>query len=69
MKIPKYVENLIDKRQKLAEKLMIISCELDEWLIKNDIHMGEEYTCTGCMIYCEPENAAQCVREDILSKR
>ena len=68
MKIPKYVENLIDKRQKLAEKLMIISCELDEWLIKNDIHMGEEYTCTGCMIYCEPATAAQCVREDILNK-
>lgn len=69
MKIPKYVENLIDKRQKLAEKLMIISCELDEWLEKNNIPLGTEYTCTGCMIYCEPANAAQCVREDILSKR
>ena len=69
MKIPKYIDKLIDKRQKLAEKLMIISCELDEWLEKNNIPVGEEYTCTGVMIYCEPREAAKCVREDILSKR
>lgn len=68
MKIPKYIDKLIDKRQNLAVKLAEVSAELDEWLMNNGIHLGEEYTCTGCMIYCEPCTAARCVREDILNK-
>lgn len=68
MKIPKHIDKLIDKRQNLAVKLAEVSTELDEWLMKNDIHLGEEYTCTGCMIYCEPYTAARCVREDIINK-
>lgn len=43
MKIPKYIDNLIDKRQKLAEKLAEASTELDEWLIK------KRYTFERCL--------------------
>ena len=68
MKIPLYVEMLIQKRQKLAEELMVTSAELDTWLEKNGLPTGTDYTCTGCMIYCEPAAAAQCVRLDILHK-
>lgn len=29
---------------------------------------GNDYTGTGCMIYCEPYTAEGCVRDDILAK-
>ena len=54
MKIPKYVERLIERRERLAWELISVSDELDEWLEKHDIPTGNEYTRTGCMIYCEP---------------
>jgi hypothetical protein len=68
MKIPKYVEKLIDRRTKLAEDLMCVSSELDEWLDKNNINAGTDYTATGCMIYCEPSTAGALVKRDILEK-
>lgn len=69
MKIPKYVQNLMIRRERLANRLMIVSSELDEWLEKQGIPLGAEYTVTGCMIYCEPETARKCVEEDILNFR
>lgn len=64
MKIPKYVQNLIIRRERLAKKLMIVSVELDEWLEKQGIPLCADYTVTGCMIYCEPETARECIEED-----
>ena len=69
MKIPKYIQNLIIRRERLANELMIVSVNLDEWLEKQGIPRGAEYTTSGCMIYCEPENARKCVEEDILNFR
>ena len=68
MKIPKYVEQMIKRRERLAWELIEVSCDLDEWLEKNNISTGTDYTSTGCMIYCEPSTAARLVREDILNK-
>ena len=68
MRIPKYVERLIQRREQLAWELMKVSSDLDEWLERNNISIGTDYTSTGCMIYCEPEIAAKLVREDILNK-
>lgn len=34
MEIPKKVQKLLDKRESLAEKLMIVSTDLDTWLEK-----------------------------------
>ena len=67
MKIPKYIQNLIIRREKLANKLMNVSSELDEWLEKQGIPLGTGYCATGCMIYCEPISARKCVEEDILN--
>lgn len=50
MKIPKYVERLIERRERLAWELIKVGTELDEWLEKNDIPTGNDYTTTGCMI-------------------
>ena len=68
MKIPKYVEQLIDRRTRLAWELMSVSVELDEWLDKNNVVCGSDYTSTGCMIYCEPSTAGALVKQDILNK-
>lgn len=68
MKIPKYVQQLIDRRCRLAEELNAVSCKLDDWLVANGIEIANDYTTSGCMIYCEPYNAKQCVERDILNK-
>lgn len=67
MKIPKYIDELIDKRTKYAEKLSEVSSELDDWLMKNNIPVGSDYTLTGCMIYSELATAGELVRQDILN--
>lgn len=67
MKIPKYVQNLIIRRERLAEELMNVSSKLDKWLEKQGIPLDGDYTITGCMIYCEPATARECVEEDILN--
>lgn len=69
MKIPKYIQNLIIRRERLANELMNVSSELDDWLEKQGIPLGTEYCATGCMIYAEPEMARECVEEDILNFR
>lgn len=68
MRVPKYVEQMIKRRERLAWELIEVSCDLDEWLERNNISTGTDYTSTGCMIYCEPSTAARLVREDILNK-
>lgn len=66
MRIPKYVERLIKRRERLAWDLLEVSCKLDEWLKKNGISTVTDYTTTGCMIYCEPSASSNLVRQDIL---
>lgn len=67
MKIPKYVQDLIIRRERLAIELMNVSSELDAWLERKGIPLGTDYCETGCLIYCEPETARECVEEDILN--
>ena len=68
MKIPKYVQKMIDDRCKLACRLSEVSSNLDDWLMNRDIPLGGDYTMSGCMIYCEPYVAKDCVERDILNK-
>ncbi len=68
MKIPKYVEKLIERRRKLAYELIEVDAELDDWLEKHNIPLSGDYTASGCMIYCKPDTAAQNVRNDIINK-
>ena len=69
VKIPKYVQKMIDDRYKYACKLINASANLDEWLDNHGIICGDDYTCTGCMIYCEPWTARQCVENDIINHK
>lgn len=67
MNIPKKIEHLIDRRQRLAEQLNSADVELSKWMEQHGIDMSEcsDFTRTGCMIYCEPDAAARNVRETI----
>lgn len=68
MKIPKYVQNLIDRRCKLAVQLDDVCGELDEWLDKNNIECESCDTHTGVEIYCNPHSSKQRIMEAIINR-
>lgn len=72
MEIPKKIQRLLDRRERLAMDLMCVTSELDSWLIKNGADLTDsdltDSTLTGCMIYCEPANAKSNV-EDYIKNR
>ncbi len=72
MKIPKKIQMLLDRRQRLAYQLMETCSELDTWLEENGADLTDSDLCnctiTGCMIYCEPDNARTNVMEYIENK-
>lgn len=63
MKIPQKIQTLLDRRERLAYQLMETCSELDTWLEENGANLQDsdlrDCTITGCMIYCEPDNAKQ----------
>lgn len=69
MKIPKKIQNIIDRRERLAMELLDVCEKLDSWLEKNGADLTDsdiaDSTISGCMIYCEPENAKIAVEEYI----
>ena len=72
MEIPKKIEKLLDRRERLAEQLIEVSSELDEWLENKGVDLGQyplcDCTITGCRIYCEPNGAKETIREYINTK-
>lgn len=67
MKIPAYIQKIIDQRCRLAEELTSLSVKLDDWLMKQGIDTCNDYTTTGVLIYTEPFVAKKCVEEAILT--
>lgn len=67
MKIPKYVEKLIERRAKLADDLNSVDNQLTSWLEKNGLlDKVEEYdVMTGCEMYVNPYTSADRIREAI----
>ena len=68
MKIPKYVQKLIDRRCKLADELAEVSYALDVWLDENGIECEMYDTHTGVEIYCDPYSSKQRIINAILNK-
>ena len=62
MKIPKQIEKLIERRTKLAEDLNSVELTLDNWIEEHGGELDDPDICdsvrSGCMLYCEPGNAA-----------
>lgn len=67
MKCPKYLEYKLLQRAKYAEKILLLNCEIDKWLEKNNI--DTEYMYSHCMIYTEPRNGAYRTIEAIESEK
>lgn len=65
MKIPKYIDTLLKRRTRLANKLIRASAELDEWLDKNGVEPDSLFYHTGICIYTEPDSAERGVRSAI----
>lgn len=55
-KIPKYVERLLERRERLALELMCVSTDLDKYCERIGIPdcSEEACLCTDVMIYLEP---------------
>ncbi len=59
--IPEYVLKALERRRKIADRLMDACAEVDALAKRFDVDMDEvpEVFGTGCMIYCEPRNAEE----------
>ena len=72
MEIPKKVQKLLDRREKLALELMEVTSKVDSWLEANGADLTDsdltDSTLTGCMIYCEPGKARINVEDYIKNK-
>lgn len=68
MKIPKYVLDLIVKRQRYAEKAMNASVDLQTWLDDNNIQIEEYDAVGGSETFANPYNSACRVMNAILQK-
>lgn len=69
MEIPKKIQKIIDRRERLAMELIYVCATLDAWLEKNGADLTDpdiaDSTISGCMIYCEPGNAKSSVEDYI----
>lgn len=68
MKIPKYVLDLIIKRQRYAEKTMDVAISLQEWLDKNEIQIEGEDSIGGYEMFSNPYASSCRVMNAILEK-
>lgn len=72
MKIPKKIDKMLDRREKLAIELTNINTEIDNWLESKGANLIDAELCdavlTGCMIYAEPCTANRVVRDYIENK-
>ena len=59
--VPKYVLKALERRRKIADRLMDACSEVDDLAKRFSVDTYEvpEVFSTGCMIYCEPKNAEE----------
>lgn len=65
MKIPKYIDNALIQRRKLACKLDNYCQIVDEWLDKNNIEVPCEDSHGGVELYVNPIESELSIRESI----
>lgn len=68
MKIPKYIDDLLKKRTRLAYKLDDVCMRLDDWLDKNAIEPDSACYHTGVETYVNPRSSEREVRRAITQK-
>lgn len=68
MKIPKYIEKLIEKRAGLAVLLNHEDSKLTDWLEKNGVEVEEYDVYGGCEMYANPRSSADRIKQAIRNK-
>lgn len=63
--LPQYVLKALERRRKIADRLMDACSEVDDLAKRFGVDTDEvpEVFSTGCMIYCEPKNAEEIALE------
>lgn len=71
MKIPKYIEQALERREKYAEKLNEACAVVDKFIFKNGLDDEiEDYDfCTGVEIYGNPSASAERIRQAIINHK
>lgn len=67
MKIPKYIEQALDRRVKSAIRLNEADMVITDFIIKNDIVVESYDYATGVEMYANPYESANRIREAILN--
>ena len=69
MKIPKRIQKILDRREKIAFDLIHLERELDDWLESKGVDLGDpdisDAVLSDCMIYTEPDSAKSQVEDYI----
>ena len=68
MKIPKYVDQLLEQRAKAALTFTSCDSKIAEWLDKNNIQVPSDDILTGTCSLMEPYGSIDIIRECILKK-
>ena len=72
MEIPKRIEKILDRREKVSLELACLNTKIDDWLESQGANLYDPEICdgvlTGCMIYAEPGTANKVVRDYIKNK-
>ena len=68
MKIPKYIEKLLDRRAKIGNELLEIDWKITEFINKYEIEAEDYDYCTGVEMYSNPYASARRVKEAIRNK-
>ena len=68
VKIPKYIEKLLLRRELYATEILVISEKIDEFLEKHGIEVEEYDRTSGVEVYVNPEESANRIRKAIKEK-
>lgn len=68
MKIPKYIQNLINKRAGLAAELNSADYKLSKWLDDHGIAVEDYDNYGGCEVFANPYDSAERIKQAIIKK-
>ena len=68
MKIPKYIDKMLERRAKSALDFICADNNIRRWLEKNNIEVSPDHILTGACSLLEPYSSIEHIRECIRDK-
>lgn len=69
MKIPKYIDETLQKRTKVAYKLIEYDCVISEYIEKHNIPVDTADYRLGCEMIINPEESESNIRKAIINHK